>query len=101
MNPMTYLLTHHKLPAWLAMIVMLLAQGNAYAQTTGGLTKAREGLGKFRNEILLTVPILAVIACVIIGMLYANDMIRKETMWQWLVGIVIAGSAAELVALFI
>lgn len=104
MNPMTFLLTHRKLPAWLAMIVMLLAQVNASAQaqtSTGGLAKARQGLGKFRDEIVLIVPILAVIACVIIGVLYAKDMIRKETMWQWLVGIVIAGSAVELVALFI
>ena len=99
MNPLTTLLTHQKLPYWLAALVMLLAQANTFAQTSGGLTRTRTAVGKFRDELVLLAPILAIIACIIIGVLYAKDMIRKETMWQWLVGVVIAGSAVELVAL--
>ena len=96
---LTNLCTHPRLPKPVTALFLAVAGTTAQAQT-GGLTRARTALEKLRDNITLIIPIIAVIACVLIGMLYAADMIRKETLWNWMVGIVIAGSAAELVAMF-
>lgn len=95
---LTHICTHPRLPKPVTALFLATASATADAQT-GGLTRARTALEKFRDNITLIIPIVAIIACALIGLLYAADMIRKETMWNWMVGIVIAGSAAELVAL--
>ncbi len=101
MNPMLSLLTHRRLPRWAVMILMACASGLVQAQTTGGLTKTRTALTTFRDQLYLIVPILAVIAGIVLGVMYASDMIRKDTMWNWGIGVVIVGSVAEVVALII
>jgi type IV secretory pathway VirB2 component (pilin) len=74
----------------------LVASQSASAQ---GLAKARGVLQILRDEILLVIPIVAVIALVILGLLYANKIVEKDALGRWAGGIVIAGSAAEIVAM--
>ena len=69
------------------------------AQAHAALTKARTFLESLEDNIEILIPIVAIIALALLGILYAADMIRKDTLFQWFFGIVIAGSAAELVAL--
>lgn len=101
MNPLTFLLTHKRLPYWAVAIIMMLACGLVQAQTTGGLAKTTSALTKFRDNMYIIVPIIAVIAGIILGVMYASDLIRKDTLWNWLIGVVIVGSIAEVVALII
>jgi len=74
----------------------LVASQSASAQ---GLSKARGVLTVLKDEILLVVPIVAVIALIILGLLYANKVVEKDALGRWAGGIVIAGSAVEIVAM--
>lgn len=75
----------------------LVSAGPASA---AGLDKAQSFLDTLRGQILTIVPILAVISMLFIGVMYAMGMLRKETLAHWFVGLVLAGSATEIVALF-
>lgn len=98
MSVLTRVLTSKRMPAAMSGAMLMFANAAVQAQT-GGLTRATTGLNSLLSSLKIIVPIVAVIALILIGLLYAADMIRKETMWNWAVGIVVAGSAAELVAM--
>ncbi|WP_066416647.1 TrbC/VirB2 family protein [Bordetella ansorpii] len=74
----------------------LLVSMQGHAQ---GLTRARSFLQMIEDNVEILIPIIAIIALALLGILYAADMIRKDTLFHWFVGIVIAGSAAEFVAM--
>src|SRR5690554_2495160 len=99
MSLFTRILTSKRVPAPVVGAVITMANSAVYAQTSGGLARAQTGLNTLLSSLKIIVPIVAVIALILIGLLYAADMIRKETMWNWAVGIVVADSAAELVAM--
>jgi len=70
----------------------------AHAQ---GLAKATGFLETIRDSLTVLVPIVAVIAGILLVMAYWFRMIEKDTFIRWLVGLIIAGSVAEIVALFV
>ena len=78
------------------LLAMLVATQPAFAQ---GLGRARGFLGTFRDEVLLFVPIVAVISLVLLALGYANKFVEKDTFVRWGVGLLIGGSATELVAM--
>jgi type IV secretory pathway VirB2 component (pilin) len=69
----------------------------AHAQ---GLTKAKNVLETFRDELTTIIPIIGVIALILLGIGYATRMVEKETFVRWAIGIVLAGSAAQITAMF-
>lgn len=73
---------------------------NAYAGG-GGLSGAAGLLQTLQDNLMLVIPIFAIIALIIIGIGYALRMLEKDTMVRWLVGILVAGSAAELTAMLL
>ncbi len=47
------------------------------------------------------VPIIAICAGLVLVILYWFNVIQKEGFIKWIVGLIIAGSVAEIVALFV
>ncbi|MDY0272373.1 MAG: TrbC/VirB2 family protein [Advenella sp.] len=71
-----------------------------FAQAAGGgLKKAETALGTFRDQLYIILPIAAVIAGIIIAVLYAAEIMRKDDAVRWAIGVVLAGSIAEIVVL--
>lgn len=68
-------------------------------QAAGGLKKAETALGSFRDQLYIILPIAAVIVGVIIAVLYAAEIMRKDDAVRWAIGVVLAGSIAEIVVL--
>ncbi|MDO0860598.1 TrbC/VirB2 family protein [Xanthomonas campestris pv. campestris] len=79
-------------------IFLVLAASDAQAQ---GLTKAKGFLTSLKENMLAFIPIIAVIAGLILVALYWFDIIRKDSFIKWIVGLIIAGSISEIVALFV
>ncbi|TKR56039.1 conjugal transfer protein [Allopusillimonas ginsengisoli] len=71
----------------------------ALAQSTGGLAKAQTTLTIIKDNLLVILPIAAIIIGLIIVVLYMAEIMRKDDMVRWLIGLVVAGSIAEIVAL--
>lgn len=65
-----------------------------------GLDQAQTYLTTLKGQILTIVPIVAIISMLIMGVMYAMNMMRKETLVHWFIGVILAGSATELVAAF-
>jgi type IV secretory pathway VirB2 component (pilin) len=65
-----------------------------------GLTKAKSVLETFRDELTTIIPIIGVIALIMLGIGYATRMVEKDTFVRWAIGIVLAGSAAQITAMF-
>jgi len=68
--------------------------GLAQAQ---GLSKARTTLTNFQGEILLVVPIVAVLSLIVLGVLWGLRVIRFHTLVQWGGGILVVGCASQIV----
>lgn len=66
---------------------------------SGGLAKAQSTLQLIKDNLELILPIAAVIIGLIIVVLYMAEIMRKDDMVRWLIGLVIAGSIGEIVVL--
>lgn len=66
----------------------------------GGLSKAKGIVDDFKTELLTIIPVVAVIALILLGVGYATKHVEKDTFIRWAIGIIIAGSAAEITSLF-
>lgn len=62
----------------------------AFAQ----LAKATSTTTKVKDWLWVILPVVCLIAGGIIGALYSFDIIRKETAYQWVLGVVFAGAIA-------
>jgi len=69
------------------------------AMAAGGLAKAQSTLQMIKDNLELILPIAAVIIGLIIVVLYMAEIMRKDDMVRWLIGLVIAGSIGEIVVL--
>lgn len=78
---------------------LIFSSQSAMAQTTG-LAKAKGVLEVFRTELTAIIPTVAIIALLALGIGYATKFVEKDTFVRWAIGIIIAGSAAQLTALF-
>lgn len=77
--------------AYAALAVLLLLQPElAMAQ----LEKATQTTQALKDWLWVIIPVIGLISAGIIGILYSFDVIRKETAYQWAVGIVFAGAIA-------
>ncbi len=75
-----------------------VSQG-ALAQSMGGLSRAQTTLQTLKDNLDIILPIAAVIIGVIIFVLYSAEVMRKDDAIRWGIGVLLAGSAAELVVL--
>jgi|SRR5699024_4474868 len=82
---------------WLKFLLLMLP-AQAFGQV-GGLSKAQGALETLRDNLYIILPIAAVIIGVIIAVLYAAEIMRKDDAVRWGIGVVLAGSIAEIVAL--
>lgn len=79
-------------------LLLAFIAADAHAQ---GLTKAKGFLTTLKDNILAFIPIIAVLAGLVLVILYWFNVIQKEGFIKWIVGLIIAGSVAEIVALFV
>ncbi len=85
-----------KLTRFVIAVAMVGGAGTAEAQ---GLSKARSVLQNFQSELMLLVPIVAVISLVLLAVLWATKVIRFHSLVQWGGGVLIVGCASQLVAM--
>lgn len=71
----------------------------AMAQAAGGLKKTETALTTLKDNLYIILPIAAVIIGVIIAILYAAEIMRKDDAVRWGIGVLLAGSIAEIVVL--
>ncbi|WP_273718671.1 MULTISPECIES: VirB2 family type IV secretion system major pilin TrwL [Bartonella] len=71
----------------------------AQAQTAKVLTNAETALKGLQGDIQKIIPIAAAIILLCLAIGYAGRYIEKDTFVRWAIGVVIAGSAAQLVTL--
>lgn len=81
-----------------AVLLAALFATTAHAQ---GLQKAQGFLTTLRDNLTTFVPIIAVIAGLILVIMYWFRVVEKETFMRWIVGLIIAGSITEIVAMFV
>ncbi|ATP12983.1 hypothetical protein BHOIPH791_06380 [Bartonella henselae] len=62
----------------------------------GGLTNAKKALEDFKKQLDIIIPIAAAVILLCLAIGYAGRYIEKDTFVRWSVGVIIAGSAAEL-----
>lgn len=79
--------------------VLLLSMPVVASAQTGGLSKAQGALETLRDNLYIILPIAAVIVGIIIAVLYAAEIMRKDDAVRWGIGVVLAGSIAEIVTL--
>ncbi|WP_336580075.1 conjugal transfer protein [Alcaligenes sp. CHO6] len=93
--------TQHRLVRHLyqTAVLAMLTTGVAHAQV-GGLTKARTSLETFRDNLYIILPIACVVVGLVIWVLYAAEVMRKDDAIRWGIGVLGAGSVAEMVVLF-
>ncbi|WP_375609438.1 MULTISPECIES: VirB2 family type IV secretion system major pilin TrwL [unclassified Bartonella] len=64
-----------------------------------GLGNAKKALGEFQKELTTIIPIAAAVILLCLAIGYAGRYIEKDTFVRWAIGVVIAGSAVELVGM--
>ena len=62
-----------------------------------GLSRARSVLQNFQSELMLFIPIVAVVSLVVLGILWGLRVIRFTTLAQWGGGVLVVGCASQLV----
>lgn len=84
----------------LAVSLSLAVTTEVAMAQTGGLAKAKGVMETFKVELTDIIPTIAVIALLALGIGYATKFVEKDTFVRWAIGIIIAGSAVQLTALF-
>jgi hypothetical protein len=89
----------NRLPQHTTATLLLTALASPAIAATGGLAKAQSTLQMIKDNLELILPIAAVIIGLIIVVLYMAEIMRKDDMVRWLIGLVIAGSIGEIVVM--
>jgi len=79
-------------------VALASSAANAQAQ---GLSRARSTLQTFQSELMLFVPIVAVVSLVVLGVLWGLRVIHFRMLAQWGGGILIVGAASQLVSMLL
>lgn len=82
-----------------ALAIAYVTPSIAFAQAAGGLKKTETALTTLKDNLYIILPIAAVIIGVIIAILYAAEIMRKDDAVRWGIGVLLAGSIAEIVTL--
>lgn len=69
--------------------------------SAAGLDKAKASLTTFKSSLMLVIPVLAIVALIIIGLLYSMEMIKKDTLVSYAKGLMIVACSSEIVGIFL
>lgn len=75
----------------IAVVALLLLQPELAMAQFERATRTAQAV---KDWIWLIIPVIGLISAGIIGVLYSFDVIRKETAYQWAVGMIFAGAIA-------
>ncbi|MCX5564323.1 TrbC/VirB2 family protein [Alcaligenes phenolicus] len=89
----------HIFNRWTTALLLLCITQVTSAQSIGGLSRAQTTLQTLRDNLDVILPIAAIIIGIIIFVLYSAEVMRKDDAIRWGIGVLLAGSAAELVVL--
>ncbi|WP_375683941.1 MULTISPECIES: VirB2 family type IV secretion system major pilin TrwL [unclassified Bartonella] len=90
----------NKIAAFSAALTIFFMNSSAYAQAQAAvLTNASKALTDLQTDLKVIIPIAAAIILLCLAIGYAGRYIGKDTFVRWAIGVVIAGSAAQLVSL--
>ncbi len=81
------------------MVVAMVVGGAAASAEAQGLSRARTTLQNFQQELLLFVPIVAVVSLIVLAVLWGLRVIHFRTLAQWGGGVLLVGCASQLVAM--
>lgn len=81
------------------IITAMMASLMVAPASAAGLSKAKTMFETLQSELTTIVPIFAAIVLLVLGVAYAGNFIRKETFINWVVGIIISGSAVQITAM--
>lgn len=76
------------------LAVLALALPELSLAQVGGISKSTSVLEQLRDWLWLLIPIVCLITGGILGALYSMDIIRKDTFYTWVGGVVFAGVIA-------
>ncbi|WP_375651703.1 VirB2 family type IV secretion system major pilin TrwL [Bartonella sp. LB28NMGDW] len=91
--------SNNKIIAISAAMTALFMNSSAYAQKAAVLTNASDALTALQTDLKVIIPIAAAVILLCLAIGYAGRYIGKDTFVRWAIGVVIAGSAAQLVSM--
>ncbi|PIT70411.1 VirB2 family type IV secretion system major pilin TrwL [Bartonella tribocorum] len=89
---------HNRIAIFFAVITVFFMSNPVLAN---GLTNAKTALETLQADLKKIVPIAAALILLFLAIGYAGRYIEKETFIRWGIGVVVAGSAAELASLLL
>ncbi|WP_330169322.1 VirB2 family type IV secretion system major pilin TrwL [Bartonella grahamii] len=89
----------NKIAAFSAALTVFFMTNSVCAQAQK-LKNADTALKALQKDLKEIIPIAAAVILLCLAIGYAGRYIEKDTFIRWAIGVVIAGSAAELAALF-
>ncbi|WP_175869110.1 VirB2 family type IV secretion system major pilin TrwL [Bartonella gabonensis] len=90
--------SNNKIAAFSAALIVLSMNNPVYAKATY-LGHAETALTGLQTDLKIIIPIAAAVILLCLAIGYAGRYIGKDTFVRWSVGVVIAGSAAQLASL--
>ncbi|USP02374.1 VirB2 family type IV secretion system major pilin TrwL [Bartonella taylorii] len=92
-------LNNNRTIATFSAIIVFFMDNSVYAQQAalGNAKKALEALQKDLVDNIIPIAAAVILLCLAIG--YAGRYIEKDTFVRWAIGVVIAGSATQLVSM--
>ncbi|WP_375682920.1 MULTISPECIES: VirB2 family type IV secretion system major pilin TrwL [unclassified Bartonella] len=91
--------SNNKIIAFSAAVAAFFMDSSAYAASAKVLTNASNALTDLQTDLKVIIPIAAAVILLCLAIGYAGRYIGKDTFVRWAIGVVIAGSAAQLVSL--
>ncbi|WP_375644425.1 VirB2 family type IV secretion system major pilin TrwL [Bartonella sp. MR100HLJHH] len=82
-----------------AAMAAFFMNSSAYAQQAAVLKNASTALTELQADLKVIIPIAAAVILLCLAIGYAGRYIGKDTFVRWAIGVVIAGSATQLVTL--
>ncbi|UNF29000.1 VirB2 family type IV secretion system major pilin TrwL [Bartonella krasnovii] len=89
----------NKIAAFSAALTVFFTTHPGYAQAAAKLSNAETALKGLQDDLKIIIPVAAAVILLCLAIGYAGRYISKDTFIRWSIGVVIAGSAAELAKL--
>ncbi|WP_375670735.1 VirB2 family type IV secretion system major pilin TrwL [Bartonella sp. SD1336NMGDW] len=91
--------SNNKIIAISAAMTAFFMSSSVHAQAAKTLINAKTALTDLQTDLKAIIPIAAAVILLCLAIGYAGRYIGKDTFVRWAIGVVIAGSAAQLVSM--
>ncbi|WP_375685082.1 VirB2 family type IV secretion system major pilin TrwL [Bartonella sp. AP172QHHD] len=91
--------SNNKIIAFSAAMTAFFMDSSAYAASARVLQNAETALTDLQTDLKVIIPVAAAVILLCLAICYAGRYIEKDTVVRWAIGVVIAGSATQLVTL--